>query len=98
MTAFRKKLHRKPQHAPHPLLRLGAMLGGPVPAPFMAPAGRRFDGALSFLAYLALVLLMWAPHTATTGMPYETEFITSSDTRSLLRAFFYWMDGMRAFT
>ena len=54
--------------------------------------------ALSFLAYLALVLLMWAPHTATTGMPYETEFITSSDTRSLLRAFFYWMDGMRAFT
>jgi len=85
-----KKLHRRPDRSPQPIFSFGNFLaaGHPVAAFHRADTWR--DRLLAALCFLPLVILMWAPSIATSGMPYETEFVYSSDSDGPLAGFFYW--------
>jgi len=48
--------------------------------------------------FAALVLLMWAPYTALSGMPSETAFPYMSETSSALAGFLYRADPLRIHT
>jgi hypothetical protein len=48
--------------------------------------------------YAALVLLMWAPYTALSGLPFETAFPYMSETSSAIEGFFYRGDPLRIHT
>jgi hypothetical protein len=49
------------------------------------------------LAYLGIVLALWAPFGPRSGMPYETTFVWDSETGPLLHGLLY-RDRLRAFT
>jgi hypothetical protein len=46
-------------------------------------------GLVAALCYLMIVVVMWAPHTLYSGLPYETGFPYTSDTSSPLMGFFF---------
>jgi hypothetical protein len=49
------------------------------------------------LAYLGIVLAVWAPFGLQSGMPYETTFVWNSETQPFLNGLLYG-DPLRAFT
>jgi len=66
------------------------------------PAGHRISrlgvAILSGGVYALLVLIMWAPHTLYSGLPFETAFPYMSETRSAIDGFFYTDDPLRIHT
>ena len=48
--------------------------------------------------YLVLVLIIWLPFGPFQGMPYETHFVYSSETSSLLSGFIYGGDPLKPHT
>src|SRR5262249_9568618 len=60
--------------------------------------GQRSASAIAGVVYVALVLLMWAPYTALSGLGYETAFPYMSETASALQGFLYRGDPLRIHT
>src|SRR5262249_38402562 len=60
--------------------------------------GQRSASAIAAVVYVALVLLMWAPYTALSGLGYETAFPYMSETASALQGFLYRGDPLRIHT
>ena len=58
---------------------------------------RRFKVAGVGLAYLGLVLALWAPFALRNGMPYETTFVWGSEAGPFLSGLFF-PDRLRTFT
>lgn len=64
-------------------------------------SGRMSTGrivAVAAAVYALLVVLMWAPFTAFSGLPFETAFPYMSETRSAVDGFFYTADPLRVHT